>query len=104
MEFRWRAWQAVWIPGVLLVLLLVAVRFFVAPLVPTGSHVLVFQRINGTLGWDVERALKCEEEAGAVVFRDAKWKAEVGCWLSKCGDSAVPIAVVEVSVVACSAL
>lgn len=103
MGFRWRSWQAV-LPGVSLVVLLVAMHFFLAPMVPTfysgGSRGLVFHRINGTYGWDAERALNCEEEEnGALVYRNATWKAEVGCWLSQYANSTVPIPVVEVSVV-----
>lgn len=94
MGLRWRSWHAV-LPGVSLVVLLVAVHFFVAPLVPaTFSGDLLFHRINGG---DVERALKCiEEERGAVIFRKATWKADVGCWLSLCGNPE-PVPVVEVS-------
>lgn len=90
MGLRWRSWHAV-LPGVSLVVILVAVHFFVAPLVPTTfSGDLLFHRINGG---DVERALKCiEEERGAVIFRKATWKADVGCWLSLCGNpESIPV-------------
>jgi hypothetical protein len=79
----------------------VATHFFVTPLVPTffvDPSVLVFQRINDTDGWNVEWALVCEKDQGAIVYRNATWKAEVGCWLSQCGNSALPVPVVEVSV------
>ncbi|KAG0582764.1 hypothetical protein KC19_3G084200 [Ceratodon purpureus] len=90
------SWKAV-LPGVTLIVLLVATHFFVTPLVPTfyaEPSALIFQRINDTHGWDFERALLCEEN-GAIVYRNATWKAEVGCWLSQCGNSAVPVSVVE---------
>ena len=100
MGLRSWSWQVV-LPGVSLVVLLVATHFFVTPLVPTffvDPSVLVFQRINDTHGWNVEWALVCGKDHGAFVYRNATWKAKVGCWLSQCGNSAVPVPVVEVSV------
>ncbi|KAG0618214.1 hypothetical protein M758_4G047000 [Ceratodon purpureus] len=93
MGFRWWSWQVI-LPGASLVVLLVAVNFFVAPIVPTfpvDSSALIFQRINGT---DAERFLPCKKH-GAVVYRNATWKPDVGCWLSQCGNSAIPVPVVE---------
>jgi len=98
MGFRWRSWQAV-LPGVSLGLLLAALHMFGTPrlLSFTGdSRVLLFRRTDG---WEGERALKCDpkgtEEEGFGV-RQATWKADVGCWLSVCGNSTVTIPVLEV--------
>ena len=93
------SWQTM-LPGVSLGVLLVAVHFFVPSLVPTFSEDsggLVFHQIDGTYWWGGERPLTCKKH-GAIVYRNATWKAEVGCWLSQCGNSAIPIPVVEVSV------
>ena len=92
-------WQVVLL-GVSLIVLLVATHFFVTPLFPTfyvDSSALVFQRINDTHGWNPKPALECDMKHGAVVYRNATWKTQVGCWLSQCDNSAVLIPVVEVS-------
>lgn len=97
MGFRWRSWQAV-LPGVSLVLLLATLQFFGTPRLPSfsgDSRALLFRRIDG---WEGERAFKCdpkgtEEEAFGVW--EATWKADVGCWLSVCGNSTVAIPVLE---------
>jgi hypothetical protein len=95
MGLRWWSWQLM-LPAVSLVALLVAVHFLVAPLVPTNffmgsSGALVFQ-LNGT---DGDQSLTCKHH-GAIVYRNAPWKPEVGCWLSQCGNFVVPIPLVEV--------
>lgn len=105
MGLRLWSWQVV-MPGVSFIVLLTATHFFVAPPFPTfvvNRGGLDFHRINGTHGWVVERALVCEED-GAVVYRNATWKAEVGCWFSQCGSSAIAVPVVEVSVGTLSSL
>ncbi|XP_024372401.1 uncharacterized protein [Physcomitrium patens] len=97
MGIHWWSWQVV-VPGLSLVVLVVATHLFVTPLVPTFSvdpNALVIHRINGTYEWNAERDRSCEKEHGAVVYRNATWKADVGCWLSQCGNSSFPIPVVE---------
>lgn len=100
-----------------LVALVSAVHVFFTPLFPSSSSSLQFFRggwgkpcspVNGSSGCKIERLdgdsllgpdLEAQFPAdsyGAVIYRGAPWKAEIGRWLSGCDAVSAAIDVVEV--------
>lgn len=100
-----------------LVVLVSAVHVFVTPLFPSSSSSLQFfgggwgksrSPVNGSSGSIIERLdgdsllgpdLEAQFPAdshGAVIYRGAPWKAEIGRWLSGCGAVSAAVDVVEV--------
>lgn len=94
---RWWSWQLV-LPVAALVALFSVMHFFFAPFMPSfmydSSNAPKLARIGGT-------TLACEMGEGSAssppVFRNATWRAEIGCWLSRCDQSTNPVPVAEVS-------
>lgn len=116
--FSHQKWKFSWsqIATVASVIVLVSlVHLFLGPVVPSFDSIIVrqAQNLSGPTNDSITQVTKDLSQSlvvafdrrfpadshGAVVYRNASWKAEIGQWLSSCDAVAKEVDVIEVSFV-----
>lgn len=116
--FSHQKWKCSWsqIATVASVIVLVSlVHLFLGPVVPSFDSISVrqAQNLRGPSNESITQVTKEEPVVafdrrfpadlhGAVVYRNASWKAEIGQWLSSCDAVAKEVDIIEVSIILAS--